>query len=186
MALISASVMYCKLLWTTSAIGPNTAPRCDTPVFSRSLMSLMSQSPRPASLFDVNDGAYQFCNGIRPPPKAAELTGPPIALIDVWPHAAVSQAFDQIRAAVPFHRLGRIRLVLAFAEEQRTPADQQVAVVEREAQFVRTAGFIDRRNRAHVREDGVRVGACHLRVGRERMAGYNRLPSFERPLCSER
>ena len=46
-ALMSASVMYCRLLWTTSAIGPNTAPRCDTPLFSRSLMSLMSQSPRP-------------------------------------------------------------------------------------------------------------------------------------------
>src|SRR6201996_9724993 len=47
-------------------------------------MSLVSQSPRPASLFDVSDGAYQFCSGIRPPANAAELTGPPIALIDVW------------------------------------------------------------------------------------------------------
>src|SRR6201985_225974 len=84
MAWISSSVRYCRLLWTTSAIGPNTAPRCDTPVFSRALMSLMSQSPRPASLLDVSDGAYQFCSGIKPPAKADELTGPPIALIEVW------------------------------------------------------------------------------------------------------
>src|SRR6185437_5001656 len=80
----SSSDKYCRLLWTTSAIGPNTAPRCDTPFLSRLAMSVMSQSPRPASLFDVSDGAYQFCSGIRPPANAAELTGPPIMLIDVW------------------------------------------------------------------------------------------------------
>src|ERR1700761_4029915 len=76
--------MYCMPLWTTSAIGPTAAPRCEVPFFSRALMSLMSQSPRPASLLDVSDGAYQFCSGIKPPAKADELTGPPIALIDVW------------------------------------------------------------------------------------------------------
>src|SRR5579863_9864894 len=81
---MSSSDRYCRLLCTTSAIGPNTAPRCDTPVFRRAVMSLVSQSPRPASLFDVNDGAYQFWSGIKPPANAAELTGPPIALIDVW------------------------------------------------------------------------------------------------------
>ena len=85
-------------------------------------------------------------------------------------HAAVAEAFDQVRAAVPFDRLGRIRLVLAFTEEQRAPADQQVAVVEREFQFVRTARHIDRGDRAQVRIDRIRIGARDLRVAREREA----------------
>lgn len=83
-ARVSSSVMYCRLLWTTSAIGPNTAPFCDTPACSRSDSSCTCQSPRPSSLSFVSDGAYQFCSGIRPPANADELTGPPIMLIEVW------------------------------------------------------------------------------------------------------
>src|SRR5258707_2520998 len=44
----------------------------------------MVQSPRPASLFEVSDGAYQFCIGIKPPSKACESELPPSALIAVW------------------------------------------------------------------------------------------------------
>lgn len=85
-------------------------------------------------------------------------------------HRAVAEAFDEVRAAVPFDRLRRIRLVFAFLEEQRAPADQQVAVVERELQFVRTARHRYRRDRTQVRVDRVRVGARDLRVAREREA----------------
>ena len=44
----------------------------------------MLQSPRPASLFEVSEGAYQFCIGINPPSKACDSELPPSALIAVW------------------------------------------------------------------------------------------------------
>ena len=47
-------------------------------------MSSMLQSPRPASLFEVSEGAYQFCIGIRPPSNAFDSELPPSALIGVW------------------------------------------------------------------------------------------------------
>ncbi len=47
-------------------------------------MSLMLQSPSPASRLEVSDGAYQFCIGIRPPLKASDCEVPPSALIGEW------------------------------------------------------------------------------------------------------
>src|SRR3954452_1125383 len=44
----------------------------------------MLQSPSPASLFEVSDGAYQFCIGMRPPWKASDSELPPSALMAVW------------------------------------------------------------------------------------------------------
>src|SRR5262249_41631866 len=37
-------------------------------------------------------------------------------------HAAMAEALDQVGAAIPLGRFGRVRLELAFAEEQRAPA----------------------------------------------------------------
>src|ERR1700709_2894471 len=54
------------------------------PACSRPEMSSMLQSPSPASLFEVNDGAYQFCTGIKPPSKRLDGELPPSALIAVW------------------------------------------------------------------------------------------------------
>src|SRR5471030_205002 len=81
---MSWSVRYWKLSYTTSAMGPYTAPRFDTPDCSKSETSSMLQSPSPASLFDVSEGAYQFCTGIKPPSKRLEGELPPNALIAVW------------------------------------------------------------------------------------------------------
>ena len=75
-ALRSVSDVSCRLCWTTAAIGPNTAPRAETPVRSKSMMSLISHEPRPVSRFDVSDGAYQFCTGINPPDTSSPLTAP--------------------------------------------------------------------------------------------------------------
>ncbi|CAM2151862.1 hypothetical protein PT2222_270036 [Paraburkholderia tropica] len=83
-------------------------------------------------------------------------------------HAAVAESFDQIRAAIPFDRFGRIGLVFALAEEQRAPADQQVAVVEREFQLMRTARHVYRRHRAQIGVDRIRIRARDLGVARER------------------
>ena len=47
-------------------------------------MSLMLQLPRPASRFDVSDGAYQFWFGIMPPSNAFDSLEPPSPLIAVW------------------------------------------------------------------------------------------------------
>ena len=47
-------------------------------------MSLMLQLPRPASRFDVSEGAYQFWFGIIPPSNAFDSLEPPSALIAVW------------------------------------------------------------------------------------------------------
>src|SRR6185295_1789605 len=44
----------------------------------------MVQSPRPASSFEVSDGAYKFCIGIKPPSTACDSELPPSALIAVW------------------------------------------------------------------------------------------------------
>ena len=47
-------------------------------------MSLISQSPSPASRFDVSDGAYQFWFGIIPPSNSCDSFEPPSTLIAVW------------------------------------------------------------------------------------------------------
>src|SRR4051794_4111526 len=65
-------------------MGPYTAPRSEMPACSRSTMSLMLQSPRPPSLSEVREGAYQFCNGIRPPANCSLGDEPPSELIFVW------------------------------------------------------------------------------------------------------
>ena len=83
-AFASSSVMYCRLLYTTSAIGPYTVPRCETPDCSRSVISLIVQFPNPASLFEVSEGAYQFWFGIMPPSKAFASLDPPSRLTAVW------------------------------------------------------------------------------------------------------
>ena len=44
----------------------------------------MLQLPRPASVFEVRDGAYQFCIGMRPPWKALDSELPPSALMALW------------------------------------------------------------------------------------------------------
>src|SRR5262249_59879203 len=75
-ALRSPRVTFGGLGATAADIGPNTAPRGDTPVRRRSTMSFTSQSPSPVSRLDVSDGAYQFCTGIRPPPTSSSLTAP--------------------------------------------------------------------------------------------------------------
>src|SRR5215469_12804445 len=54
------------------------------PVRSRSVISLMFHSPRPASLLEVSEGAYQFCIGMRPPSNALDSGLPPSALIGEW------------------------------------------------------------------------------------------------------
>ena len=68
-------------------------------------MSLRLQSPRPASLFDVSEGAYQFCIGIKPPWNASDSELPPSALIGRVAHRAMPEPVDQIGAAVPLRRL---------------------------------------------------------------------------------
>ena len=51
-------------------------------------------------------------------------------------HAAMAEALDQIGAAIPFGRLAGIRLVLALAEVERAPAQDQLAIVIGEAEVV--------------------------------------------------
>src|SRR4029078_11560521 len=60
----------------TSAIGPCTEPRADTPLLSRATTSRSGQSPTPASALSLSDGAYQFWIGISPP---ARSSGPAVA-----------------------------------------------------------------------------------------------------------
>ena len=80
----------------------------------------------------------------------------------------MAEAFDQIGAAVPLRRFGRIGLVLAFLEEQRAPAEDQRAVVEGKVQIVRPVDLLHRRDRAQIGIDRVAVLARHLGVGGER------------------
>ena len=80
----------------------------------------------------------------------------------------MAEAFDQIGAAVPLRRFGRIGLVLALVEEQRAPSEDQRAVVEGKLQIVRTVDLLHRRDRAQIGEDRVAVLARDLGVGGKR------------------
>ena len=64
---MSSFVMCCKLKCTTAAIGPYTALRDDTPVFSKLTISAISQPPSPVSSRELKLGAYQSWIGIKPP-----------------------------------------------------------------------------------------------------------------------
>ena len=44
----------------------------------------MLHSPTPASLFEVSDGAYQFCIGISPPDRSIISLLAPSTLRAVW------------------------------------------------------------------------------------------------------
>ena len=84
MARASASVRYCVLRNTTSAMGPSTEPCGATPVLSSATTSSVAHSFTPASAAALSAGAYQFCTGISPPVKALASVVAPSALRGVW------------------------------------------------------------------------------------------------------
>src|SRR5260363_96880 len=141
-ARISVSDRYCKLLWTTSDIGPNTAPRCEMPVFRRPVISSSVQPAKPASL-DVREGAYQFCNGIRPPEKEAFFIFSAKQIDTGMTHTAMSQPFNEISAAIPLRGLRWVGPEFAVGKKQQTPANQQGAEAERKLHFVGAVGLVN-------------------------------------------
>src|SRR5688500_10934197 len=80
----SSSERYCVLLKTTSAIGPITEARGETPVFRRSTTWATSQSATLASRGDVSDGAYQPCIGMSPPESSRFSRVAPNTLRGLW------------------------------------------------------------------------------------------------------
>lgn len=84
MARASASVRYCVLRNTTSAMGPSTEPCGARPVLSGATKSSVFHSLTPASVRRIDAGAYQFCTGIKPPVKALASDVAPSALRGVW------------------------------------------------------------------------------------------------------
>ena len=84
MARASASLRYCVLRNTTSAMGPSTEPCGATPVFSKATTSSVAHSFTPASCAALSAGAYQFCTGISPPVNALASLVAPSALRGVW------------------------------------------------------------------------------------------------------
>ncbi|MNI21249.1 hypothetical protein D3C73_747620 [compost metagenome] len=71
---------------------------------------------------------------------------------------AVPQAFDQIAAPVPLHRLPRVGLLYARLEVQRAPRGQQGALVVGERHVGRAIGLADRRHAAQVGVQGIGIG----------------------------
>src|ERR1700685_351695 len=62
----------------------------------------------------------------------------------------------------------RVRLVLAFFEKERAPAQDQRAVIEGESQVVRAVALPDRRDGLQIGEDRVAVWPRDLGVGTKR------------------
>ena len=83
-AAMSASLRYCVLRNTTSAIGPSAAPRGVSPVLSNAATSCDDQSATPASALEASDGAYQYCSGISPPLSSRLSRVAPKALRGEW------------------------------------------------------------------------------------------------------
>ncbi len=83
----------------------------------------------------------------------------------------MSEPIDEIGTAIPFDRFGRVRLELAFAEVQRAPAVQQLALVEREAQRVLVVRLAYRCHGLQIGEDCVRVFTRDLGVLGNRHCG---------------
>ncbi len=81
---MSPSFRYWVLRNTTSAIGPRAAPRGVSPVLSSAATSPLDQSATPASALEASEGAYQFCNGIRPPLSSRLSRVAPKALRGEW------------------------------------------------------------------------------------------------------
>ena len=84
MASRSVGVRCWVLRSTTSAMGPVTQPRAETPVCSSATTSARGQSATLASWAAVSEGAYQFCIGIRPPDSGRRSSLAPQALRVVW------------------------------------------------------------------------------------------------------
>src|SRR3989344_2940723 len=98
----SASLRYCVLRNTTSAMGPSTDPCGATPVFSKAITSSVFHSLTPASCAALSAGAYQFCTGISPPVKALASVVAPNALRLVGCEVgAVHHAKRRLDAAPP-------------------------------------------------------------------------------------
>ena len=79
-------------------------------------------------------------------------------------HRAMAQALHQVGAAIPLGALIRVGAELTLPEVEGAPADQQIALVVGESQFMRPVFLAHRRHRLQVGEEGVRVGAGHLGV----------------------
>ena len=75
---------------------------------------------------------------------------------------------DEISSPVPLRRLARVRLVLAFFEKERAPAQDQRAVIEGELQIVRAVGLPNGRDGLQIGEDRIAVWTSDLGVGTER------------------
>ena len=73
--------------------------------------------------------------------------------------AAVPETFDQVGAAIPRSRPGRIRPVRALAEIELAPRRHRPALVERKVQVIDRHVVADRLHRAQVRVDRVDVVA---------------------------
>ena len=93
---------------------------------------------------------------------------PPSALIAVWHMAQWPRPCDKISAAVPFGRLLRVWLELAFGEEQGSPAEDQRTVVVGKSQVVRAVRLLHWRDRLEIGENRIAVGTRHLGIGSER------------------
>src|SRR5215470_15017204 len=134
-------------------------------------MSSKGQSPNPASLLFVSDGAYQFCMGMSPPAKAFSSELPPRALIAVW--QVPQWPSPSTRYAPRFHSALRFRIgtKLAFVKVKGSPTDEKAAIVVGESQFILAIRLMDRLERAEVRKDRVRIRARDLAVRRERHGG---------------
>ncbi len=106
---------------TTSVIGPITMPRAETPVFIRSTTCCTSPVGHAASCGDVSEGAYQFCTGIRPPARSSGPVGRAERIARRMAGIAVAETFDEVGAAVPVGRPGRIDLEARRPEVERAP-----------------------------------------------------------------
>jgi len=81
--------------------------------------------------------------------------------------AAMSEALNQIRTAIPSGILAIFIAVDGFVEEDHVPERQRPAHVERERDIGRAIGLVDRRHALHeIRVERSDVVIAHLRVGR--------------------
>ena len=95
MARASASLRYCVLRNTTSAMGPMTEACGATPVLSKATTSACGQRCTPAWAASVSAGASQFCTGISPPAKACPCCSAPKLLRGVWQAAQWPSPFTK-------------------------------------------------------------------------------------------
>ena len=185
MAVKSASLQCCVLPSTTPAMGPITDAFAVTPTFKSAVMSLIAQSPSPASTLDTSDGAYQFCSGMSPPARSGPAVAP----------RALRAAWQALQWPRPLTRYApRLNSAFCAASFWYTPGlkynARHTASAICELYGKRTvcavlacfeAGTLARN--ANNASESARVTSVVLVYGK---AGYSKRPFFDLPLCMAR